>query len=78
MTKLEELEAAWEAAYKAAWVANDRAWAAFGAAKGVTDDAWDVYADAKAAAVDAWGAADAAIDAYQAELDKIKEENSND
>jgi hypothetical protein len=81
MTKLDELEAAYDAAYDAAWDAAGPAHVAIwdGAAWDVRDsratvvavDAWAVYAAALKAA---W----AALDAYKAELKKTQEENSND
>ena len=51
-------------------VARDDAWAAADA-----DDAWDAYDDACVASC---AAADAASEAYQDELEKTQEENTND
>jgi hypothetical protein len=63
MTKLEELEAAWEAAADA-WEAAHYAYKAFAATKAF-------YKAAEYAADVAW-------DAYEAELKKTQKENSND
>ena len=74
MTKLEELKAARDAAYDvraAAVAAIDAAYADRDA-----DDIWDAAAWKAIAALDA--AADVARDAYEAELKKTQEENSND
>jgi hypothetical protein len=65
MTTLEELKAA-----------RDAAWVAYAAARDALIAALDVLAyDASIDALNAWAAAYAA---YEDELDKIQEENSND
>ena len=72
MTKLEELKAARDAACDAA---IDAAYDAVAVPEFVDDeyvaDAWKAVAALDAAAVDAWAA-------YEAELKKTQEENSND
>jgi hypothetical protein len=74
MTKLEELKAAREAAYDVRAVAVAAIVAAY--ADRDADDIWDAAARKAVAALDAaWGAAE---DVYYDELDKIKEENSDD
>ncbi len=69
MTKLEELKAAYHAAYAASksayYVAHDAA------TKDAAWVAWDTYYDVDYARIVAW-------DAYKAELNKTQEENSND
>jgi hypothetical protein len=77
MTKLEELKAARDAS----WAAYEAARAASAAYDAVAyDAAFGAAVDtAFGAAVDtAWGAVVDAGEAYEAELKKIKEENSND
>lgn len=66
MTKLEELKAAYDAADTAASDAWEDALA----------DAWDAFEAAHGGAL--WAARNAAYAAYQAELKKTREENSND
>jgi hypothetical protein len=73
MTRLEELKAAREAVCDAA---EDAYYAARDAADPDDDDIWDAAAWKAAAALDV--AADVARDAYEAELKKTQEENSND
>jgi hypothetical protein len=63
MTKLEELKAAYDAAYEA--------WRDASYLEAYCDGAWVVYGSAH-------GALNAASAAYYAELKKIQEENSND
>jgi hypothetical protein len=67
MTKLEELKAAWQAAYDAATDAGEAQAAAYDAAdaaEAAADDAWDNNFIARAA--------------YRAELEKTYKENSDD
>ena len=94
MTKLQELKAAYAAARDAAWDAyqaelrkaqEENRMTKLEELKAAHDAAYDAAHDAYAAAQDAYDAADTAWDAaifawadYQAERDKIQEENSND
>jgi hypothetical protein len=88
MTKLEELKAAYAAAYDAWEAARDTAWAIRDATPwaemDAADDAWAELDTAIDAAWAIWDAADAdatyaaAWGAYYEELEKTQGENNND